>query len=343
MPMADKPKLAIYWASSCGGCEIAVANLHEKLLDVVNFFDFMFSPCLLDTKKKDIEALPDGSIAATLFNGAIRTAENEEMARLMRRKSGLLIAYGSCAMGGGIPALSNLHTRDALMRTVYLDSPSLDNPRQVIPQTETRVAEGELELPRFYDRVRNLSQVVPVDYSIPGCPPETDQIWNVLQALMSGAALPPRGSVLGAGDSSVCDECARKRTDKTVKQFRRIWEFVPDPEQCLLEQGLLCMGVATRSGCGGKCPSVNMPCIGCYGAPPDVYDQGAKLASTLGSIIDIAPIRGLKDEPEIYQRVDRVLEQIPDLAGVACKFSMAAPARPSTSAGESQDDENRNH
>jgi len=340
--MSQKPKLALYWASSCGGCEIAVANLHEKILAVADFFDFMFSPCLLDTKCKDIEALPDGAIAATLFNGAIRTGENEKMAHLLRRKSGLLIAYGSCAIGGGIPALSNLHTRDEHLRTVYLDSPTLDNPRQVIPQTETRVPEGELELPRFYERVQNLSEVVPVDYFIPGCPPETDQVWNVLQVLMSGAALPPRGSVLGAGDSSVCDECARKRTDKTVREFHRIWEIIPDPEQCLLEQGLLCMGVATRSGCGGKCPSVNMPCIGCYGPPAGVYDQGAKLVSTLGSIMDIAPIRDLKDEQEIYKRVDQVLERIPDLAGVACKFSMASPTRTSTSSGESQDDENRN-
>ena len=59
--MTDKPKLAVYWSASCGGCEISLANLHEHLLDVVSHFDFMFCPCLLDTKKKDIEALPDGA------------------------------------------------------------------------------------------------------------------------------------------------------------------------------------------------------------------------------------------------------------------------------------------
>src|SRR5690242_9073197 len=80
--MSDKPKLAMYWAASCGGCEIAVVNLHEKLLDVDAAFDFMFCPCLMDTKKKDIEAMPDKSIAITLFNGAIRTDENAEMAHL---------------------------------------------------------------------------------------------------------------------------------------------------------------------------------------------------------------------------------------------------------------------
>ena len=79
--MSAKPKLSVYWGASCGGCEIAIANLHEKILLVDQYFDFMFCPCLLDTKRKDIEALPDGNIALTLFNGAIRTEENEEMAR----------------------------------------------------------------------------------------------------------------------------------------------------------------------------------------------------------------------------------------------------------------------
>ncbi len=98
--MGLKPKLSMYWASSCGGCEIALTNIHERILDVDAAFDFMFCPCLLDTKKADIEALPDKSIAITFFNGAIRTAENEEMAHLMRRKSQLLIAFGSCAGEG---------------------------------------------------------------------------------------------------------------------------------------------------------------------------------------------------------------------------------------------------
>ncbi|HVP56702.1 MAG TPA: hypothetical protein VMU02_01285 [bacterium] len=325
--MADKPKLAIFWASSCGGCEIATANIHEKILDVVNHFDFMFCPCLLDTKRKDIEQLPDKSITATLFNGAIRTEENEEMARLLRQKSQLLIAYGSCAWVGGIPALSNLHTRQKHLETIYLTSPTVDNPQRVIPQEETVVKEGTLRLPHFYERVKTLNQVVPVDYYIPGCPPESEQIWNVVQALIRGDQLPPPGSVIGAGQSTTCDECKRKRTDKKVKQLHRIWEIIPDPDQCLLEQGILCMGVATRSGCGGKCPDVNMPCIGCYGPPEGVRDQAAKMVSTLGSIMDIEPIRNMHDEQEIYRHVDEALAAVPDIAGVACKFNLGTRAR----------------
>ncbi len=325
--MAEKPKLAAYWSASCGGCEIAIANLHEHILDVAAHFDFMFCPCLLDTKKKDIEALPDGAITATLFNGAIRTAENLEMARLLRAKSKLLIAMGACATSGGVPALSNLTTRKAILRSVYIDNPSVDNPDGKTPKEETQVPEGVLHLPRFFERVMSLAEAVPVDYFVPGCPPESTQLWNVIQVLIDGLyhgrALPPAGAIVGAGRSSVCDECARKRSDKQIRAFRRIWEFVPDPTQCLLEQGLVCMGVATRSGCGGLCPAVNMPCIGCYGPPGGVLDQGAKMAATLGSIMDIAPIREQRSPRAIETTVDAAIASVPDLAGTAGKFALA--------------------
>lgn len=321
--MADKPKLAVYWACSCGGCEISIANLHEHILDVAEHFDFMFCPCLMDTKRKDIEALPDKAITVTLFNGAIRTQENEEMARLLRRKSQLLIAFGACAMSGGIPALANMCSRSELLETVYRRGPSLENPAGTIPGTSTPMPEGSLHLPEFQERVRSLQQVVPVDYLIPGCPPETEQIWNVLQLVISGAALPPAGSIIGAGTKSVCDECARVRTEKKVARFHRTWEIIPDPEKCLLEQGLVCLGVATRSGCGGLCPSVNMPCSGCYGPAEGVYDLAAKMASTLGSVLDIGPIKEMREREEIDRQIDEALAGIPDLAGVACKFTLA--------------------
>jgi F420-non-reducing hydrogenase small subunit len=325
--MAEKPKLAIYWASSCGGCEIAVANLHERLLDVVSFFDFVFCPCLLDTKRQDVEAMPDGSIAVTLFNGAIRTEDNAEMAHLMRRKSQILIAYGACAHGGGIPALSNLHSRSDHMETIYRSGPTLDNPDGILPRERVQVPEGDLTLPRFFDEVMSLSQVVPVDYYIPGCPPTTEQVWNVLQVVMQGQALPAPGAALGAGTSSVCDECSRKRTEKKVSHFNRIWEIVPDADRCLLEQGIACMGVATRSGCGGQCPEVNMPCIGCYGAPEGVYSQAGKMISTLGSILDIDPIRDLRGTEELNARVDEAERGIPDIAGLTGKFNLATALR----------------
>lgn len=320
--MAALRTIAVYWASSCGGCEIAIANLHEHLLDFDANFRLVFCPCLVDTKISDVQNLPDRSIDITLFNGAIRTSENEEMAHLMRRKSKLLVAYGSCATEGCIPALSNLSSKDDHLRAIYLESPSLSNPDSVLPCEKTEVPEGTLRLPGFYDRVKTLAQTVDVDYFLPGCPPESHQVWNVLEMLVRNDPLPSAGSVIGAGSSSVCDECTRTRLEKKITRLYRTFEIVPDRERCLLDQGILCMGVATRDGCGALCPKVNMPCTGCYGPPEGVLDQGAKMAATLGSILDIEKLKELRPE-EIDPSVDALLDAVPDLAGAFYKFSLA--------------------
>jgi len=303
----------MFWASSCGGCEIALVNVHERILDVDGAFDFFFCPCLLDTKKRDVEALPDRGVAITLFNGAIRTSENEEMARLLRAKSQILVALGSCAREGCIPALSNLSTRDEHFRTMF---------GETAPQLRTAMPEGELELPEFFSTVKTLAQVVEVDYFIPGCPPEPHQIWNVLEHVIQGRPLPPPGSVLGGGSSSVCDECARTKSEKKIARFHRTFEIVPDTARCLLEQGIVCMGIATRDGCGALCPKVNSPCTGCYGPPEGVADQGAKMLAALGSVLDVGEYKGLS-EAELAHRTDAALTGLPDPAGTFYKYSLA--------------------
>lgn len=307
-----KPKLAIYWAASCGGCEITVLGIGGRILDVAEAFDIVFWPCVMDGKVRDVEALADGDIDLCLFNGAIRTSEQEYMARLLRSKARVLIAFGSCASEGCIPALANLSTREEIFETAYQETPTTDNPDRVRPAPVTEVAEGTLHLPVFYDTVRTLDQTVPVDYYLPGCPPETERVWEAVTAILE-KRLPERGAVLGAR-STVCDECSRKRGEKKVDGFRRIWEVVPDDETCLLEQGLICCGVATRAGCGALCPQVNSPCIGCYGASEGVEDFGARMISALASIVDA------NDPAEI----DRILQRgIPDPVGTFYRFSLA--------------------
>src|SRR3972149_11334898 len=92
-----KGKLAICWAASCGGCEIAILAIDEKILDVAAAFDIVMWPCAADGKVHDVEKMADGSIDVCLFNGGIRTSEQEYMARLLRRKSKVLVALGACA------------------------------------------------------------------------------------------------------------------------------------------------------------------------------------------------------------------------------------------------------
>ena len=313
-----KPKLALYWAASCGGCEITVIDIEEKILDVANFFDIVLWPCVMDFKYEDVEALPDKDITITLFNGGIRTSENEYMAKLLRRKSKLMIAFGSCAQEGCIPGLANAYDRESTFDYVYREAPSVEeSSKGIYPQTETSVPEGKIELPGYYNTLKTLDQVVDVDYYIPGCPPQSFQvatvIFAVIQILQNGGELPSKGSVLGVTDKTCCDECPRVRKEKKIKQFFRPHEIIPDPEVCLLDQGILCMGPATRGGCGALCVQANVPCRGCYGAPPNVKDQGAKMISALSSVIDAAT-------PE---ETRKIISTIADPLGTLYRFSLA--------------------
>jgi F420-non-reducing hydrogenase small subunit len=217
-------------------------------------------------------------------------------------------------MEGGIPGLANLTTKADILNFVYRESPStVQSDGGVLPRTHTTMPEGEIEIPELWETVKALDQVVEVDYYVPGCPPVPDQIWKVVEAIVSGSPLPPRGSVLGAGMKTCCDECARKKEEKKLKQFFRPYEIMTDPERCLLEQGIVCMGPATRDGCGGLCPAANMPCRGCYGPPPNVTDQGAKMVSALSSIIDAHETA----------EIERILDQIADPIGTFYRFSLA--------------------
>ncbi|HZD09891.1 MAG TPA: oxidoreductase [Candidatus Binatia bacterium] len=311
-----KPKFAMYWAASCGGCEIAVLNIHEKILDVDANFDVVFWPVAMDAKVKDVQAMPDKSITLTLFNGGIRNDENEHMARLLRQKSQIMVAFGSCACEGCIPGLANFSSREQIFDAVY-ESPSTENPDHLRPQYRFPAPEGALTIPTFEPLLRTLDQVVDVDYYMPGCPPESHQIAAVvdlvIQALGGEAQLPPPGSVIGAGQSTVCDECRRTRNLKKIRAFHRIHEIADvDPDLCLLEQGILCNGPATRNGCGALCPAAGAACIGCYGPAQGVVDYGARLMSAVASVID-------SREPE---EIERILDGIPDPAGSFYRFSL---------------------
>jgi len=315
-----KPKVAFYWCASCGGCEETVVDLNENLLKVADAVDVVLWPVALDFKKKDIEALSDGEIAATFINGAVRLEEQEEMVKLLREKSGLIVAFGACAHLGGIPGLGNFWTRDAIFQRVYQEVPTVENPRGTIPRETTSVDGGELTLPEFYDTVKTLDQTIPVDYYLPGCPPPPDLVMNAVSAILKGE-LPEKGAVL-APDKAQCDTCPRAETKPeklSIKQIKRPYEIKIDPEKCFLEQGLICLGPATRSGCGETCIRANMPCRGCFGPVDGVIDQGAKGLSMLASLL------GVEGEGEMTEEeVKKLLAGVVDPAGTFYRFSLPA-------------------
>jgi F420-non-reducing hydrogenase small subunit len=311
--MPDKPKIAIYWCASCGGCEEAVVDLAEGILNVVAAVDIVLWPVAMDFKKKHVEAMPDNSIAATLLNGAIRTSEQEEMAHLLRRKSQCLIAYGACAQLGGIPSLANQFSREQLLHYVYDQAPTVVNEAGTRPRTSSQNNGHTMTLPEFRNVVRALDQVVDVDYYIPGCPPTPKMTIAAIGALLEGK-LPPKGSVL-APDIALCDQCARKDSkpaDLSFTQFKRPHQVMLDPNVCLLAQSVVCMGPATRGGCEAVCPGGNMPCTGCFGPTSRVRDQGAKFLSSVCANI------ASKEEKEIRD----TLAGIPDPVGTFYRYGL---------------------
>jgi F420-non-reducing hydrogenase small subunit len=310
----SKPKIALYWLASCGGCEESLVDLGAGLLEVADAVDIVLWPVALDFKVRDVEALADGEIAAALVNGAVRTDEQAHMARLLRRKSQVLVAFGACAHLGGIPGLANLCGSAEIIRAKYLAPPFVDNPQQVVPQTDARLGTLDVPLPAFWPQVHSLAQVVPVDYTIPGCPPPAALVLPALQALLGGD-LPPRGSVL-APERTLCDTCPRKparEPGRKPARLRRVHEVAADPDRCFFEQGIVCAGPATRGGCGESCIRGHMPCTGCFGPGPGVVDQAAKLLTAVAAMLDTRA----DDAPALA-------DDLVDPAGTLSRYSIPA-------------------
>ena len=308
-----KLKVGIYWGAACGGCDVAILDTHEKILEIADKMEIHLWPIAMDFKYDDIRKMEDGYLDAAIYSGAVRNSENEEIAKLLRKKSKVMIALGACAHIWGIPGLANFYTKEEILKRVYLESESTENKEGVIPLETWKVDEGELELPTFYNTVKTLDQVVDVEYYIPGCPPVPLQIYSALSLIWDGM-LPPVGSVIGAGERTLCDDCPRERDEKTITEIKRIQQVIPDPKKCFLEQGLICMGPVTRAGCGSRCIKSGVPCRGCYGQLDEVPDLGIKMLSALASVL----------EPKEEKEIDMLLDTIVDPLRTFHRFSMPA-------------------
>jgi F420-non-reducing hydrogenase small subunit len=281
-------------------------------------------PVALDHKRRDVEALPDGSIAVSFLNGAIRLREQEEWARLLRRKSRLVVAFGSCAHTGGVVGLGNLADRAGILETAYRTAPSVSNPGADLPGSPVLLQGRDVTLPALLPATLPLSSVVDVDYVVPGCPPSPAVVGPALERLLSGF-LPPRGAVLAPQDP-LCEACDRKgsRPESLAPgELRDLATTAPDPSRCFLAQGLACMGPATRRGCEPGCLGANMPCRGCFGPLDGVADPGAAMLSAMASLL-----QGGAEE-----RV-RLAGQLRDPAGTFYRYGMAAALLPARPGGE---------
>jgi F420-non-reducing hydrogenase small subunit len=308
-----KPKVAICWLGSCGGCDEAVVDINEVILGVANAVDLIFWPVALDFKYDSVKAVKDGEIALSIINGDVRNSEQEEVAKLLREKSQLVLAFGACACFGGTPGLTNLTTKEDIFNWVYRDAPTVVNPGGKYPQTSTIVNGKKLTLPEFYDHVYALNDIITVDYYLPGCPPPPHLVIAALSAVLEGK-LPPKGSTL-APHRALCDSCKRNKSKPermAIRDIKRIHEVEADADTCFLAQGIICLGPATRDGCGEACMNINIPCRGCFGPVEGVVDSGAKFVSALASILDVQ-----SDED-----IERIADKLADPVGYSYRFTL---------------------
>jgi NAD-reducing hydrogenase small subunit len=163
----DKIKLATAWLGGCSGCHMSFLDLDERLIELSDKVDIVFSPIV------DIKEFPEG-VDATLVEGAVANADNLELLMKIRKRSKVVIAFGDCAVSGNVTAMRNGITRDELLKSVYGDKGS-----ELGLNTESH-------LPLLLDHVNPIHKVVAIDYFLPGCPPHADLIWYVITELLEG-------------------------------------------------------------------------------------------------------------------------------------------------------------
>jgi F420-non-reducing hydrogenase small subunit len=319
--MSDKISIAVSWAAACGGCDVSLLDMEGELLGLLDIADIVYWPVAMDYKRAEFLARPEGSVDIGLFNGAVRTTEQEEDARAFREKCKVLVAYGSCAAFGGIPGLGNFSSREEILQVAYEDTPSTVNEDGLRPSPTSREGGRELTLPELSESVRSLAQVVAVDAVLPGCPPPAERIRDLIAVAADYAKdgrIPLPGTVL-APEAALCEECPRRETRKEGRMSRvvRPHEVLADPELCFLEQGMLCLGLATRAGCGATCIAANAPCRGCFGPAPGLLDPATEAVSA------IASLTGEADENDLqaHERM-RAVRGIRDPAGTFYRYTL---------------------
>jgi len=165
----DKKVIATVSLAGCFGCHMSMLDLDMGILDLVELVEFNKSP-LTDikefTKKVDVG----------IIEGGCCNSENVEVLREFRKKCDILVSIGECAIWGGLPAMRNTVPLRECLEEAYLHSFTSEEDAGIIPNHE--------DIPKILDKVYACSEVVDIDFFIPGCPPSANHIWKVVKNLL---------------------------------------------------------------------------------------------------------------------------------------------------------------
>lgn len=243
-----KATIATEWLSGCSGCHVAVVDLHEKLLGLLDDAEFVRIPVLMDEKD-----YPEADIG--IVEGAVRSEHDRAALKKMRSKVKTLIAFGTCAVYGGPSGIGWLHESSEVMDRVYKCGP-----------TNTGTESPDLNVVPLEESVVPIDEVVPVDVYLPGCPPNPFFIAAAVKALLDPTA--PRLT-----GKPVCSDCTRKMRKTENVTLKRGELTADDPEKCFLSQGVVCLGSVTLNRCLAPCPKRGTACSGCAGPSLDIINE----------------------------------------------------------------------
>lgn len=243
-----KARVSTEWLSGCSGCHVAVVDLHEKILGLLDDVEFVRAPVLMDEKD-----YPPADVG--LVEGAVRSEHDRDALKKMRDSVDKLIAFGTCAVYGGPSGMGWLYPNQAVMDKAYGPGP-----------TTTGDEPPDDDAPQLEPSVTPIDEVVEVDLYLPGCPPHPYFIATGLRALLD----PGTKALTG---KPVCSGCDRKMVKQAGVSLQPGQVTADDPETCFLSQGVICLGSVTLNRCQAPCPNVGIACTGCAGPSVDMIAE----------------------------------------------------------------------
>ncbi len=284
-------RVAIVSLSTCAGCSAVLLD-DEVLAQVMEHTEITFCPMLMDQAE-----LPDVDVA--LVDGAVRLKDDAEKLEEARAKSRFLVAWGTCAASGGIPAEANRYELEELIEQTYGHAEDafahyLSGKGGV--GRETYQGKGVALL----RQAGKLDDLVRVDYYLPGCPPQPFYLLQLIGELT--------GNEFQKAKPLVCAECGRKVSKSDVAALRSFPLQQPDP-CCFHSQGVLCAGFMTKGGCGAVCTRNGSPCWGCRGPAQTVFTKMAEGNSFEEILVANLGRRCLMEENEMKPLVKQLHRQ----------------------------------